>query len=166
MTVLSFDAGRKARTRKAGLPCPSAVVTGSFTSPSGSAGTFTGTYRFERLVDQFGHPAAAGVFTGELVDAQRDRIGVGSRRHTAAVVLSPGTDAGTCGARIGPLDVNLLGFMVSVEETMFEIPSEPWPSRPAPRLLASAAELVRMVVSRADAPTTPSGPVASENPTG
>jgi len=149
MNVLSFDAGRRARTPDIGMPCPAGVVTGSFGSPTGSAGTFTGTYRVERLLDQYGHPAAAGVFTGELVDAEGRRIGVGSRRHTAAVELRGDASDGTCEARMGPLDVNLLGFMVSVDEILFAIPAELRRSRSVHRLPASAAELLRLVASTA-----------------
>lgn len=150
MTVLSFDARRRARTPDTGLPSLAGSVTGTFASPTGSAGTFTGSYRLERLLDQFDHPAAAGVFTGELVDAEGRRIGVGSRRHTAAVQLFADAGAGTSEARMGPLAVNLLGFMVSVDEIIFAIPTELRRNRPVPQLPASAAELLRLVASTAD----------------
>ena len=45
-------------------PAGLAVATGSFASASGGTGVYTGTYRLERFVSQFGQLAAAGVFAG------------------------------------------------------------------------------------------------------
>ena len=111
MTVLPFPVRPAARAGTAG-PSRTAAVTGTFWSPQGPAGTFTGTYRLERLLDQYGQTAAAGVFTGELVGAGGEHLGVASRRHTAAAELDTEVDAFV--ARVGPVDVNLLGFLVTV----------------------------------------------------
>jgi hypothetical protein len=121
MTVIPFLT-RRAKPSEPGTvpPLPeAAVATGTFHSPSGRAGTFTGTYRLERFVSQFGQLAAAGVFTGELTDSDGSHIGMSSRRHTAAVeVIATRT---TLLARLGPVDVNLLGFMVTVAELTLEV---------------------------------------------
>ena len=145
MTVLPFPVRPAARAGAAGLPRTSAV-TGTFWSPQGPAGTFTGTYRLERLLDQYGQTAAAGVFTGELVGAGGERLGIGSRRHTAAAELDTAVDAYL--ARMGPLDVNLLGFLVTVDEFTVAVPRE-LPEPQTARLPAPAGELLDRVVSGA-----------------
>lgn len=121
MTVLPFPVRPPARAGAAG-PSRTAAVTGTFWfwSPQGPVATFTGTYRLERLVDQYGLTAAAGVFTGDLVGADGCQLGRASRRHTAAAELNATSDAVV--ARIGPLDVNLLGFLVTVNEFTVAVP--------------------------------------------
>jgi hypothetical protein len=123
-------------------------VTGTFWSPQGPAGTFTGSYRLERLLDQYGQTAAAGVFTGELVGAGGEHLGMASRRHTAATDLDPTVDAFL--ARIGPVDVNLLGFLVTVDEFTVAVPRA-LPEPPMAHLPATAGELLGQVVSAAGA---------------
>jgi hypothetical protein len=147
MTVLPFPVRPAARAGAAG-PSRTAPVTGTFWSPQGPAGAFTGTYRLERLLDQYGQTAAAGVFTGELVGAGGEHLGVASRRHTAAAVIDTEVDAFV--ARMGPLDVNLLGFLVTVDEFTVAVPRElPEPS--TAHLPATAGQLLDQVVSAADA---------------
>lgn len=122
MTLLPFTARRNTSAEAVDLTPRTAVVRGTFSAPSGAAGTFVGCYRLERIVDQFGQPSAAGVFTGELVDADGQRVGMGSRRHTAAVELIAGPDAFV--ARLGPLDVNVFGFVVAMDEVTVAVPRD------------------------------------------
>lgn len=119
MTVITFT-GRTKRPRTAAPPpAAPAAVTGSFGSPSGRTGTFVGSYRLERCLSRFGQLAAAGVFTGELTDADGRSIGIGARRTTVAVqVVSTATGLLV---QIGPLDVNLLGFLVGVDELSVDV---------------------------------------------
>ena len=145
MTVLPFPVRPAAGAGAAG-PSRTVAVTGTFWSPQGPAGTFTGTYRLERLLDQYGQTAAAGVFPGELVGAGGEHLGMASRRHTAAAELDPTVDAYL--ARVGPVDVNLLGFLVTVAEFTVAVPRElPEPS--TAHLPATAGELLDRVVSAA-----------------
>jgi hypothetical protein len=147
MTVLPFPLRPAARAGAVG-PSLTAAVTGTFWSPQGPAGTFTGTYRLERLLDQYGQTAAAGVFTGALVGAGGEHLGVASRRHTAAAELDTAVD--TYLARVGPVDVNLLGFLVTVDEFTVGVPRD-LPERPTAHLPATAGELLDRVVSAAGA---------------
>jgi hypothetical protein len=113
MTVIPFADYR----RRSGAGSPIAeqtAATGTFCSPSGRAGTFTGAFRLERLISRPGCIMAAGVFAGELIDADGSRIGMGSRRCTAAVEIIGEPTA--LFARLGPIDVNLLGFWVTMAE--------------------------------------------------
>lgn len=145
MTVLPFPVRPAALAGDVG-PSRTTPVTGTFWSPQGPAGTFTGTYRLERLLDQYGQTAAAGVFTGELRGAGGEHLGMASRRHTAAAELEPAVDAFL--ARLGPLDVNLLGFLVTVDEFTISVPRALPSSADLP---ATAGELLGQVVSAAGA---------------
>ena len=145
MTVLPFPVRPGSPAEATGLSL-TAAVTGAFWSPQGPAGSFTGTYRLERLLDQYGQTASAGVFTGELVGAGGEHLGMASRRHTAAADLDTAADAFV--ARIGPVDVNLLGFLVTVDEFTVSVPRAlPEPS--TAHLPATAGELLGQVVSAA-----------------
>jgi hypothetical protein len=152
MTVLPFPVRPAVRAGLVG-PARTAAVRGTFWSPQGPAGTFTGAYRLERLLDQYGQTAATGVFTGELTGAGGQNLGMASRRHTAAAELDAGVDAFR--ARVGPVDVNLLGFLVSVDEFEVSVPRGlPEPATPLP---ATAGELLDRVVTttwRGGAPET------------
>jgi hypothetical protein len=114
MTVLPFRAPSETRAPGTGPPGGTAEVLGTFQAPDGGRGLFTGAYRLERLLDEHGQLAAAGVFTGELHAADGSHVGTGSRRLTCAAVV--GSDSSAYEMRVGPVDVNLLGFMVSVGE--------------------------------------------------
>src|SRR5918993_3159368 len=131
MTVLPFRSSAASNTRGTGPPGTTVELVGTFPAPSGGRGTFTGSYRLERLVDQFGQLAAAGIFTGELHDADGTHVGMSSRRLTCAAVVE--TDAETHLVHIGPVDVNLLGLMVSVKEFSVGLPRELPKRSTAPR---------------------------------
>ena len=119
MTVIPFTGRTQRSGTAAPPPAAPAVVTGSFGSPSGRAGAFVGSYRLERCLSRFGQLAAAGVFTGQLTDADGRGIGLGARRTTVAVqVVSTAT---ALLVQIGPLDVNLLGFLVGVDELSVDV---------------------------------------------
>lgn len=114
MTVLPFRTNADAPAPGTGPPEGTAELVGTFQAPSGGRGRFTGTYRLERLLDEHGQLAAAGVFTGALHEADGSHVGTGSRRLTCAAVVDP--DETAYEVQLGPVDVNLLGFMVSMSE--------------------------------------------------
>lgn len=155
MTVLPFTSpasvrkdsgGEVTATDHAAMP----DVVGRFASPTGGHGGFTGTYRLERLVDQYGQTAAAGVFTGELVGADGQQVGLASRRHVAAAEVVE--DSHGCYAALGPVDVNLLGLLVSVEPFTVAVPRRLLD--PAAAYPSTTAELMDLVVgSVSHAPT-------------
>jgi hypothetical protein len=129
MTVTPLHAHPRRRTRPVATPRPVAVA-GSFSAPSGSAGTFRGSYRLERLVSEHGQTAAAGVFTGELVDADGSVVGTGSRRHTAAVLVE--ARRASLVAQLGPVEVNVIGFPVQMRALEVPLPRD-LPASPGPR---------------------------------
>lgn len=119
MTVLPF-AARARRSDVVAARLSVAEVTGSFTSPSGRAGVFAGSYRLERLVRQHGQLFALGVFTGRLIDADGTRIGMGARRRTVAVAAA--VSGPLLQVRLGRPDVDLLGFRVVLDDVTVDVP--------------------------------------------
>ncbi len=89
-----------------------ARIQGSFRSPRGGAGTMTGWLRLGGFVMVSGRLCIAGVFTGELVDADGTTIGIASRRRTAPVGITRIPEGLT--TIVGPVDVDLLGLTVTV----------------------------------------------------
>ena len=122
MSVLAFEP-RASRPR--GEPGAAAPAKGTFTAPSGLAGEFTGSYRLERLGTEFGQLVAVGVSTGVLCEADGSHVAFGTRRHTAAAEVE--TDAVQHVVRLGPLDVNVAGFMVKVQDIAVVIRREAAP---------------------------------------
>lgn len=113
-------------------PVTPVPVSGTFIDSSGRMGSFQGTYRLTRFVEDLGLPAAAGVFAGRLDDAEGILVGHDSRRHTAAVRV---TDQGdTVSVRLGPLQIRLFGFAVRTAE--IELPVD----RPEDREFLLTAE--------------------------
>jgi len=96
-----------------------AATRGTFRAPNGRLGTMSGSMRLHRLALVSGRVRAVGVFTGELFDSDGSSVGVGSRRTVAPadVVRS----AAGISVTVGPLDVDLLGLAVSVEEFTLEL---------------------------------------------
>ena len=113
MTVVPFERPSRGWTvlgAEQGSQTP--VVTGWFRSPDGRRGHFVGTYRLERVAREHGQLTASGVFSGTLDDASGLQLGIGSRRSTVAAELDGDR------IRVGPLDVNILGIVVSVNEAV------------------------------------------------
>jgi hypothetical protein len=72
----------------------------------------TGWLRLGGFVMVSGRLCIAGVFTGELVDADGTTIGIASRRRTAPVEITRTPEGLT--TIVGPVDVDLLGLTVTV----------------------------------------------------
>jgi hypothetical protein len=142
MTILPFTGAGAAPAN----PSSATTVRGRFASPTAGPGSFVGTYRFERLVDQYGQAAAVGVFAGELTGPDGQRVGLDSRRHTAAAEVDDRPHERRIG--IGPVDVSLLGLLVSVEAFTVAIPFDPTAGAPTDGFPDSVSELLdRMVQS-------------------
>jgi len=71
----------------------------------------TGTLRLQRLSVTAQGTSVEGVFTGELFDADGSRVGTGSRRQSVPAGVG-GPDDGS--VTIGPVDIDLMGFVISV----------------------------------------------------
>ncbi len=121
MTIISFPTRRRPHLAALGTPGPGARATGSFSSPRSGVGVFSGSYRIAGLVSQHGRLALDGVFAGTLVDSDGSHIGMGSRRHTAPVLVS--AVGGALELVVGPLEIDLLGFRVTIEALPVDLPA-------------------------------------------
>lgn len=121
MTVLPFIArtARSSWTVQATSQVPAVSVKGAFNAPSGRAGTFTGSYRLEHCVSLMGQLAVAGVLTGRLTDADGSEVGICARR-TIVAAKAEATGTAVC-VQLVPLDVDLLGLLVSVPEISVDV---------------------------------------------
>src|SRR5450759_1383270 len=113
MPVIPFPQRRRHREPAPLLP-PNreSRIHGTFPSPSGRVGTMTGCLRLDRFVVVSDRLCAAGVFAGQLLDADGTTIGWSGRYQTAPAEIVRGLRGVT--AVIGPVDVDLLGLTVSV----------------------------------------------------
>ena len=120
MDVLPLRPDHGARPR-ADQPRPgTAEVHGTYRAADGRLRDFSGWYRLERLLLQFGEPAAAGVFSGQVEHASGGGSSVASRRQTSAAQVVD--QDGVAHLLVGPVDVPLLGLTVAVDEFTVAIP--------------------------------------------
>ena len=124
MVAIPLARGRRRARPDFAHPRNRPVATrGTFRGPSGRLGTMSGSMRLHRLALVSGRVRAVGVFTGELFDADGSCVGVDSRRAVAPadVVRS----AAGISVTVGPVDVDLLGLAVSIEEFTMELGTTP-----------------------------------------
>jgi hypothetical protein len=120
-----------------GLTVP---VTGTFTDALGGTGTFTGTYEITRFTTQGGALAAVTTVTGTAVDSLGTTVG--AVNQTATVPLAA---AGTCDIlhlTLGPLDLDLLGLVVHLDQVQLDITAEQGPGNLLGNLLCGIAGLL------------------------
>ena len=113
MTVIAFRPGR--RTRSGRSPDAPVPLEGTFRSPRGRLGQMRGTLRVRRLVVVPGGTFVAGVFTGELRDADGSVIGVDTRRATIPAGLVRHGDGYL--PVLQPFQLDLMGIAVDVHAT-------------------------------------------------
>lgn len=119
----------------------STPITGSFTDALGGTGTFTGTFTPTKFVSQNGQLAAVGTVTGTLRDSAGTLVGTVTQQ-TATV---PVQASGTCQVLhldLGPLDLNLLGLQVHLNEVVLDITAQQAPGNLLGNLLCAVAGLL------------------------
>ncbi|MBY8875409.1 hypothetical protein K7640_26590 [Micromonospora sp. PLK6-60] len=107
----------------AAAPSASAVttpVTGSFTDALGGTGTFAGSFTPTRFVNQNGQLAAIGTLTGTLTNSAGASLGTVTELITVPVAAINGT-CDILNLDLGPLDLNLLGLRVQLNEINLDI---------------------------------------------
>ncbi|MGR6322624.1 hypothetical protein Q2K19_12460 [Micromonospora soli] len=115
-------------------------VTGSFTDALGGTGSFAGTFTPTRFVNQNGQLAAVGTLTGTLTNSAGSSLGAVSQQATVPVQVS-----GTCdilNLDLGPLDLNLLGLQVHLNEVVLDITAQQGPGNLLGNLLCAVAGLL------------------------
>jgi hypothetical protein len=134
-----------ASTATAAPPANTAVavpVTGTFTDALGGTGTFTGTYIINRAAKAGGSGlTAVGTLSGTLTDSAGAVVGTVTNQS----VTSPLQATGTCEIltlTLGPLDLNLLGLRVQLNQVVLNITAEQGPGNLLGNLLCAVAGLL------------------------
>jgi hypothetical protein len=106
------------------------------------AGTFTGTLNVTRFAVQNGQLVAIGTVTGTLTDTLGNVIG--SVTNVPVAIPVAGTTA-TCPIlhlTLGPLDLNLLGLVVHLNQVVLTIDAQSGPGNLLGNLLCAVAHLL------------------------
>ena len=104
-------------------------------------GTFQGTFTITRFAVQNGQIVAIGTLTGTLTDAAGNVIGTVTQTVTFPVT----TGQHSCTIlelTLGPLDLNLLGLMVHLDQVHLTITAQPGPGNLLGNLLCQIAGLL------------------------
>lgn len=129
-------------------------VTGTFADPLGAIGKFGGNLNIEKFATQGNTMYAVGVLTGTLTDSAGTSLG--SILNTVAVPVAPNaslTPAGPLAAApatscevlnlvLGPLDLNLLGLAVHLNQVVLNISAVPGAGNLLGNLLCSVTNLL------------------------
>lgn len=128
-----------------------APVTGTFTNAAGQ-GTFKGTFTPARFSVVNGVLEATGVLKGALTSANGTSVGSVSRTVTmnvdtpnAAGATSAADPAATCGVldlTLGPLNLNLLGLVVTLNQVHLTITAVPGAGNLLGNLLCAVTNLL------------------------
>ncbi len=118
----------------------STPITGTFADALGGTGAFAGTFTPTRFVNQNGQLATVGTVTGTLTDSLGTVIGTVTQQATLPLQVS-----GTCEILhldLGPLDLNLLGLQVHLDEVVLDITAQQGAGNLLGNLLCAVAGLL------------------------
>jgi hypothetical protein len=127
-----------ARTASAQVGVP---ITGTFTDALGGVGTFTGNFDVQRFVSRNGQLLAVGTLTGTLTNSLGAVIGTISQAAAIPVLGA----AGTCDVlhlTLGPLDLNLLGLVVHLNQVVLDIVAQSGAGQLLGNLVCAVAHLL------------------------
>jgi hypothetical protein len=116
-------------------------ITGTVTDLLGGAGSFVGTFTLQSVQVVNGQLTAVGTLSGTLTNALGNVIGT----ITNAPISIPLQASGTCdilNLTLGPLDLNLLGLMVHLDQVHLDISAQAGPGNLLGNLLCSVAHLL------------------------
>jgi hypothetical protein len=102
--------------------------------------SFAGTFTLTRVAVQNGQLVAIGTLTGTVTDALGNVVGTVSQSLTI-----PLTASGTCAIlhlTLGPLDLNLLGLLVHLNQVVLNIDAQSGPGNLLGNLLCAVAGLL------------------------
>jgi hypothetical protein len=128
-------------------PAPAAAsatrsLTQSVTGTTSSGSTFTGTLSNINVVNQNGVATIVGQLTGTLTSATGTNLGTVTALPVSLPVLG---GSGTCQILhldLGPLDLNLLGLAVHLNEVVLDITAQSGPGNLLGNLLCGVAHLL------------------------
>ena len=123
-----------------GLAVP---ITGTFTDTLGGTGKFVGTFNIQRFAVQANQLAAVGTLTGTLTNSVGTVLG--SIVNTITMLINSAATQATCQIlhlELGPLDLNLLGLMVHLNQVVLDITAQSGPGNLLGNLLCAVANLL------------------------
>ena len=140
LTAASFAAVAQAAppTTGANLTVP---ITGTATNAAGQPVDFAGTFTVERFTADNGNLAAVGQLTGTLTNTVTGAVQTVSQQATVPVAQA----AGTCSIldlTLGPLDLDLLGLVVHLDQVHLTIDAQSGPGNLLGNLLCGVAGLL------------------------
>jgi hypothetical protein len=126
-------------------------VTGTFTNADGT-GTFTGTFIPQKFSVVNGVLEATGLLKGTLVDANGTQLGTVSQTVTDSIstpnaastnaVNAPALSCGVLNLTLGPLNLNLLGLVVQLNQVHLVITAVPGAGNLLGNLLCAVTNLL------------------------
>ncbi len=139
-TAQAAPATPQAAAQAPAAAAPSVPVTGTFTDALNGTGTFAGTFTPSRVVNQGGSLAAVGTLSGTLTSSTGAALGTVTQTVTAPLQVT-----GSCAILhldLGPLDLNLLGLNVHLNEVVLDITAQQAPGNLLGNLLCAVAHLL------------------------
>jgi hypothetical protein len=145
--LITFFAGTGVAAPKAPAAAPvSAPISGTFTDALGGTGTATGTFTPTQFVAQGDQLLSQGVADLTLVDSTGQQVGTASPTITLPTSVAPGAGVqATCQILdlvLGPLDLDLLGLVVHLNQVHLNITAESGPGNLLGNLLCAIAGLL------------------------
>jgi hypothetical protein len=116
-------------------------VSGTAALADGTVGTVTGTLDIERFANQGGTLMAIGEFDGQITDA----AGTVVEEGTQTLALPVNVTESSCQVLnlvLGPLDLDLLGLQVHLDQVVLNITAQPGPGNLLGNLLCAVAGLL------------------------
>ena len=104
-------------------------------------GTFNGQLAINRFVRQNGQLAAVGTLTGQITNTAGALLGTIATPITVPITAASGT-CSILHLTLGPLDLNLLGLVVHLDEVVLDISAQPGPGNLLGNLLCGVANLL------------------------
>jgi hypothetical protein len=120
------------------------TVAGTFTNADGQ-GTFAGTFTPKKFSVVNGVLEATGLVKGTLTDASGTSLGTVSQTATIPVDRTNAADAVGCNVlnlTLGPLNLNLLGLVVTLNQVHLVIPAVPGAGNLLGNLLCAVTNLL------------------------
>ena len=133
-------AATSAQAQNQGVQIP---VTGSFTDALGGTGTFVGNLALRRFAVVGNTIVAVGTLTGTLTNSVGTVLG--SIVQNVRIPIDLDATQASCEIlhlELGPLDLNLLGLVVHLDQVVLDISAEPGPGNLLGNLLCAVANLL------------------------
>lgn len=141
LTLAPLTASRTATAAAAAAPARTAPHAVPLTGTLPNGGHFVGTFNLQNFVAEQGHLVAQGTLTGTLTDALGQVLGT----VTNQPVSLPVSASGSCvilHLTLGPLDLNLLGLIVHLNQVVLNIDAQSGSGQLLGNLLCAVAHLL------------------------